>query len=383
MTRIITSLFLLFTFSVLGFSQEDTTNIESVTPIIEDCKVVAFNSQKEMIQTEFYETEKLSQSLGTWSAGCGEVEPIQRMKILIKINEKKLTESDYRKYIVNQIEKFKDRVITSKESDYQKIYEAHEGYFSYVPLLGTFDVKTKEIAKQLLVQQEKGTAAYTFALLFSEGLDEFDDEISSDDNELYEIYMSSRKEPEEEDYDDDWDGSVRLGIELGWWMPDQKLSEFFHSSPYLGLKAGGSFNENWSVDINFIMMFLVEDQNYRINASDSIQLTDSDLIFSITAALVRTQKLGKSWFIDGSVGIGANGMNTDIPLPEDEAEDDNEYNTLFTFDFNVGFMIRKQLKSNHMIGINCSYHYAPYGLDSRLVDIFGDQSLRVGVGFIF
>ena len=384
MTRIITSLFLLFTLTVTGFSQEDSTGYDAISSVVEDCQTAAISSQTKLIQTEFYETEKLIESLEKWSTGCGEVEPIQRMRILIKINQQQLTESDYRKYIINQIEKFKDRVITSKESDYQNVYEAHEGYFSYVPLRGTFDAKTKEVAKQLLEAQEKGTAAYTFALLFSEDIDAFDAEISSEENELYEIYRSSRVQEEEDDYGDDWDGSIRLGGELGWWMPDEKLSEFFHSSPYLGIKIGGAFNDNWSVDFNANMMILIKDEDYRINVQDSIQETDSDLIFSITAAIVRTQKLSEKWFLDGSAGIGVNGMNTDIPLPVDEEseDDENEYNTLLTFDFNVGLTIRRKLQ-NHMLGINCTYHYTPYGLDRRLVDVFGDQSLRVGLLFMF
>jgi len=276
-------------------------------------------------------------------------------------------------------------VITSGEADYQKVYESHAGYFSYVPLKGTFDAKTKEIAKQLLVQQKKGTAAHTFTLLFSEDINKFDSEISSNENEVHDLYMSTRKEETENDDFEDWVGTARIGFEFGWWMPDEKLSNFFHSSPYLGVKLGGSFNENWSVDFNALLMVLVQDENYRINVQDSIQVTDSDVIFSLSLALVRTQSLGKNWFLDGSAGIGANGMNTDIPLPFDEEDEDdnNEYNTLFTFDFNVGFMVRKQIKYGRMLGINCTYHYTPYGLDKRLVDVFGDQSLRVGLGFMF
>jgi len=387
MFRIITSLFLFFALATTGFSQSDTTSNDSSPLIIEDCETMAIESQKQLIKTDFYEPDQLLENLEIWSAGCGEVEPIQRMRILIKINQKQLEESDYRKYITNQIEKFKDRVVTSGESDYQKVYESHEGYFSYVPLNGTFDAKTKEIAKQLLVQQEEGTAAYTFALLFSEDIDKFESEISSEDNALHDAYMDSQPDNNEDEvYEgDEWVGA-KLGLELGRWMPDKKLSKFFSPSPYLGLKGGGSFNDNWSVDVNLLLIILVQDENYRITTVDSIQTTDSDVIFSITTALVRTQHLGKNWFLDGSAGIGVNGMNTDIrhPVAEDEeVDEDNEYHTLFTFDFNIGFMIRKELKNSHSIGINCTYHYAPYGLDKRLVDVFGDQSLRLGIGFIF
>ena len=376
---------MLFVIVNIGFTQTDTLNNESVNPMIDDCETAAITSQTKLIQTEFYETEKLNENLERWSFGCGEVEPIQRLRILIKINQKLLTESDYRKYVINQIEKFKDRVITSGESDYQKVYEAHAGYFSYVPLKGTFDAKTKEIAKQLLEQQEEGTAAYAFALLFSEEINKFESEVLSEDSDLHELYISSKQEISEENYDHDIDEAARLAFELGWWMPDKKLDVYFHSNPYIGFKLGGLVHENWGLDINLALVFLIQEENYRINVQDSIQETDSDLIFSISAALVRTQHLGKNWFLDGSVGIGVNGTNTDIRIPEDERDEDdnNEFYTLFTFDFNVGLMVRKQLKNGRKLGIGCTYHYAPYGLDNRLVDVFGDQSLRVGVSLMY
>ncbi len=355
-------------------AQEDSTLNDVLYQPIENCEVVAVNSQNEILKLDFNKRDRIRQILNIWSEECGEAEPIQRLRILIAIYEYELEVSDYENYVLEQIEKFRDRVAIAQDEDYQDVYEEHKGYFSYVPINGTFDVMTRELALVLLPAQEEHSPSYSLALLFTEEMEAFDDEISSNNNGLYDEIESGTAHYK-------WSQRPRLAVEAGWWIPDTQLSKFFNSGPYLGFKGGYPFNSTWAVDFNIFVFIPAGKEPYRVNIQDSIRETRSDVFLSIGLGITRSHYFKESLAIDGSFGMGVNFTDTDIA--KDEFAEELEYYSLVTFDFNLGVMLRKKISRNHSIGLSAGYHFVPYGINDRLVDVFGDQSFRLGLAYFF
>lgn len=82
-------------------------------------------------------------------------------------------------------------------------------------------------------------------------------------------------------------------------------------------------------------------------------------------------------------------MDTDIEKPEEEWTYDqngtvsNRYYGVETFDLNLGAGFRKRIFRTNSIGMELSYHFAPYQIDEDLVSNFGDQYVSLAFVYLF
>jgi len=378
MNKYISILLILF-LSTIVYSQNDSILNKRLNKTVVNCETIAFNSQAMLPKYDFSQIDSIIKILSIWEKECGNVEPIIRLKILLDIKQKKFIDTAYENYITNYIYIYKNRISETKRHNYNEIFEYNKGYFSYVPLKSKFDEWTKNIAENLLVAQRKGTSEYLFCLLFSEKTDLFYEEIKSKEYKRNYVKITVYDEKYET-----WQKGMVYNAIIGVWIPIGNLSNTFSISPNIGFRAGFTFKNAMRFDIGVNVRIHTNSKPFEINADNAITQVNSNT--GITGGLWFTKeyRLKNKIMIDAIGGIGVGIIDTDLkkanPNPDDDSSD---YYSITTADFSLGVNIRKRIFIKHSVGLNISYHFAPYNLDDKLVNNIGNQFLTTNLIYRF
>jgi len=358
--------------SSFAYSQNDSLLIKRLNRPVQDCKTIAYNSQAILSGYSISETDSINQILTIWENRCGINEPILRLKILQHIHSKAFAGTAlYQRYLDDFASTFKNRIAASRESDYHKTFEYNNIYFDYVPLQSKFDKWTKTIAQNLLKKQQKGTSEYLFCLLLSEEIEKFEAErkLKAYKDNFVATHISDKE------YDVLKD-EVKINFIIGAWIPLGKLKPTFTTSPLLGFHSGFNFSNSVKIEIGAEFRLHIDNKPFQIEAEGTATEVKSKVGFVVGFWFSKEFKLKRNMLLGMVGGIGIGILDTD--LKKNSNDDSNNY-AIETADFSLGVNVRRRISRSIDIGLNLSYHYAPYNWDSQLVSNLGNQYLSLSL----
>ena len=170
---------------------------------------------------------------------------------------------------------------------------------------------------------------------------------------------------------------------VGVWMPVGKLSDTFSASPLLGFRAGFTFAHSIRFDIGVNLRIHTNSKQFQIEAEDITTKVNSNVGFTGGVWVTKEYKLKNKIMIDAIGGIGIGVIDTDLKKTNTNPDDNDNYYSLETVDFSLGINIRKRVFMKNSIGLNLSYHFAPYTLDNELITDIGSQFFTTSLIFRF
>lgn len=374
--NILILLYLVFVVKV--YSQNDTV-LNTILKIPNDnCEMTTFNCQRILPQYKISQTKSIKEILSIWEIKCGEVEPIIRLKILLDIKERVFVDKKYERYVSEFIYVYKDRVSASKGDNYKVTFNRYKSYYSYLPLRSKFDEWTKSIAQELIKEQKTGTSEYLLCLLFSEQIDYFYEEIKS--KEYEENFIKTTVYTEKYDT---WQKGMIYNAFIGTWIPLGKLSDTFSPCPLFGFHAGFAFNQSVRFDIGINIRIQNQYKPFLINADNTITEVNSEVGFTGGLWVTKEYKLENKIMLDAIVGLGIGYIDTDLKKVNPNPDENDNYYSIETADLSVGMNIRKRIFMRHSVGLNLSYHFAPYNLDKELITEIGSQFFTTSIIYRF
>jgi len=366
--------------SKIAFSQNDTTIVKQLSKPISNCETITLNAQEIISKFSINQYDSIYQVLRIWENKCGRTEPIERLKILLDIQQNRLVDTIYKTYILQLIPKFKNRVMSSKHDDYKVIFEYDKIYFDYLPLQSSFDNFTKKTALNLLTKQEKGTSEYLFCLLFSENIEQFNKTLNSSDYVDSYIYKTIYANL----YNNNnfqLGNRMNLKISVGIWLPKDKLAETFKPAPQFSAFLGYNIYKSLYLDIGANLRPPIVDKNFDLNIADTTTSVNGKMCLTFGGWIYNEFKLNKNLFFDVVGGIGLGRIDTDLKRPKQSSDDVDKYYGVSTYDASLGINLRKRIFKTNSVGINFSYHYAPYNNDSLLHTDIGNQFMTISILF--
>lgn len=364
----------------LGHSQYDTTIVKQLSRPISNCETVTLNAQEIISEFNANQSDSIYKILQMWENKCGKTEPIERLKILLDIQQNRLVDTAYKTYISQYIQKFKRRISSSKQDNYKEIFEYDKTYFNYLPLRSSFDNFTKNLALSLMSKQNRGTSEFLFCMLFSEYIEQFDKTLNS-----YEYVDSYIHKTTYADLYNNRDYQVgekmNMKISVGIWLPKDKLAETFKPSPQFGFFLGYNLYKSLYFDFGASIRPLIADKNFDLNINNSISSVNGTVNATVAAWIYNEFKLNNNLFLDIVGGIGLGRISTDLQKPKLYSDDVDTYYGISTYDASLGINLRKRIFETNSIGINFSYHYAAYNNDFLLHTDLGNQYITASLLF--
>jgi len=366
---------LLFVYE-FGYSQSDTSLLKRLNRPIKNCEIIATNSQEIISLFNYEQFDSISQVIKFWKNECGNIEPIQRIQILLDIQSNRFNDTVYNDYIKEYIYKYEDRISTAKDDKYREIYESNKGYFDYVPLNGKLDEWTKSMALKLLDRQRLGTSQYFYCLLLSNQFEQFD-------NELYKKENSNnylRKKIEEENHNT-FTNEMSFTLVSGTWIPFGKLSHTLHVSPLIGLYGSLPIQyKNFRIDFGLMLKIPVNYQKVKINVNDTIIDASCRYGSIFGGQLCYQYPLNDKLFLDGMYGIYVDNYFTDIKKPNPKSDNDDFY-YFGTVNMTFGLGIRKSISKKSSLGTNINFHFLPYNTDKILITDLNGNAMTINLIF--
>jgi hypothetical protein len=363
-----------------GFSQNDSLLLKQLSKSVTNCERLTLNAQRIITEFSINQTDSIYKVLQIWESQCGKTEPVERLKILSDIQQDKFVDTAYKTYILQLVTKYKNRITSSKQDNYRQIFEFDKAYFDYLPLRSNFDSFTKEIAQDLLSKQRKGTSEYLFCILFTDNFEEFNNLLNSHEYENSYFYKSVYSEIDK-NYYNSWTTRMNFKLSSGIWLPVKKLSETFKISPQIGAFFGYQLYNNFYLDLGIFIRPLINDENFDLNTNNTANSVNGTVCLTFGVWLYNGFKLNKNLFMDIIGGIGLGRIDTDLKRPEQYSDDVDKYYGVSTYDASVGINLRKRIFEKSSIGLNLSYHYAPYNNDNLLKTQLGNQFLTMSIIF--
>jgi len=365
-------------FSVNVYSQNDTILSSILKNPGDNCEMIASNCQRILPQYNISQIKSIKEILSIWEIKCGEVEPIIRLKILLDIAERVFVDKKYEQYVTESIYVYKNRVSASKKENYIGIFDYRKSYYSFVPLRSKFDEWTKSIAQKLIKEQKTGTSEYLLCLLLSEQIDDFYKVLKSKEYDENFIKTTVYNEIYET-----WQIGMIYNVIIGAWIPIGELSNTFSLSPLIGFRAGFTFNGSVRFDIGVNIRLQNQNKPFLINANDTATEVNSKVGFTGGLWLTKEYRLRNKVMLDAIVGLGIGFIDTDLKKNNPNPDENEKYYIIETADLSVGMNIRKRIFMRNSIGLNLSYHYAPYNLDKELITNIGNQYLTTSIIYRF
>ena len=368
--------FSLFSFNLTA--QSDSILLKKLNRPIKNCEVIAYNSQELITQFKVNQIDSINPILKIWENYCGETEPILRIKILMAISLGLYRDSVHDDYIKEYISKYKYRKAVSEESKYAEIYEGQKGYFDYVSPGGLLDNWTKQTALDLIMIQKKNTSEYLFCLLFGGEIEAFDKSLNSKE---YENNYVSQTLVEKRYHT--WNRGITFTLLSGVWVPLSKLSETFKPSPQFGLAFGLPVAKSTRIDLGIVLAILANDKNFDLRVENTIKSANAKVCVTFGGWVTREFRVSKSVFVDAIGGIGLGSIDTNLKKPKQANDNQDYYYGVDTADMSIGTSIRKRVFTKSSVGVNLSYHFAPYKLDDKLVNDIGSQFSTISLIYRF
>lgn len=359
----------------IGLAQHDSLLMQKLTQPVLNCETIATNAQAMLPTYTLEQYDRIAPILAIWSTACGNTEAIQRIQILLDIQMKRFKDTNFNTYIESYIFKYKDRIMNSQSKNYKQIFEYNKIFFDYVPLRGSFDAWTKEIATTLHAQQTLGSSEYLFCTLFSNDFEGFEQVVDE------KIYGTNPIRARIYDFGKGNQGAF-LTLTAGILRPIGQLKNTFNNSPVIGVEFGFRNAPALKFIYGGSVCFLYNPKSFEINTVDSVKIVNAKINATFYTGFMREWKLKNGFLIDGICRIGLKMMDTDEKKANPKNKDDIYYDILTT-DLSLGIQFRKIVSKNRHLGLNLNYHIAPYNWDSTLKTRLGNQFFTINGAYRF
>ncbi len=353
----------------MGFAQNDSILMQRLSKPIITCEVIATNAQAILPAYALEQSDSIAPMLAIWKKVCGNVEPIQRIQILLDIHTNRFVDSNYKEYISFFIYDYKHRLDLSKLENHNQIFEYDKLHFNYVPLGGAFDAWTKTLAQQLLPKQLKGSTQYLFCLLFSNQFERYEQEIQQ------KSYMNSIM-PLKTENTYPLNPGFTMTLTGGVWIPTGALKQHFEISPQMSFQVGIPLSQTLKLGVIASICKLYKPKPLEINVENSITKANPISNVGFGGWLAKEWRWQNHSFIDAICGLALNRMDTDVKKINPNNQNDTNYGVA-TADFWLGLQIRQNILKHRGIGFQFSYHFAPYNWDNLLKTPLGNQFLAI------
>jgi hypothetical protein len=378
MKKLIVNAFLLCLTLSNTYSQTDSVLIKKLYEPILTCEIVATNSQKLLPTFSLYELAGINQILSVWESNCSNTEPIQRLRILMAVFHGGLSDSLYNDYVDNHLSGFRSRLRAGKSDNRGYTYEYNKVWLDYVPPGGEYDKWTQRIAIDLLGSRSLSKSEYLLCLLLSGNDVLFEKEIYSE--EYKETSLSKKLRQRAYDY---WNYGMIFKISTGVWIPMGQLSCNFQPSPLLTFAFTLPIQKSTRLDLGIQLAILLQAKPFLIQVDNLEYTVHAKTSGNVGAWLTREFGVGEKSHLDIMGGIGVGLMDTDLKKPQQNPDGTDNYYAITTIDLSFGASIRTRVFKKRSMGLNVSYHFAPYALDKKLVKDFGNQYLTTGLVYRF
>ena len=370
------SLLLFFVFlTKLCLAQDNVaSNPQANSAACENTVIVCL---QKLATSDSKQTDSIQQVLKFWENSCGATEPVLRLAILLDIQQGTFKDSNHQVYIENYIQKYLDRVVASNEAKYDMVYKKQKAYYNFIPLRSEFDNFTKQFASDLLPKQTANSSAYYLCLLFTDNVKSFTDEINADSlgNSTVKKTMQTNEE-NADTYD------ISLHLNTGIWLPLGTLANTFNPSPQIGLKLNIPLFKTLLFGFGLNIRFLENRNTFNIIRESIPTQTKGTMGLSFGIFVSKEYTIGKNLFFDALGGVGIGRIHTNLKMPANAKNEDNYY-SIQTIDYTIGFNLRKTIYKKSTLGLNTCFNITPYQYDSLLPKPIGSQSMNVSVLYTF
>jgi hypothetical protein len=193
----------------------------------------------ELIRTENF--EEMPALLHEWESLCGDVEPVFRAKVLLKIYQRTFPGELSDQNLLDQAIAFEIRENLPVGSERrQEYFELYPEFFGFVPPGHVFDIQTKQWARRLQPTTASGSFSYIFLQLFEGQTENFfsalkdgyfpDSKLSLDYNKKV---AENLKLPE-----------FNLAVNAGIWLPQGDI-EILGPHPSIGVVLGAKTRNSY------------------------------------------------------------------------------------------------------------------------------------------
>jgi hypothetical protein len=371
--------------NLVSEAQNDSVlNSRLLKPVVVDCENIAFNCQEVISNYLIDETDSIQAVVDFWKKNCGISEPVRRVELLLAISTGIFTDTAFADYEDRFAQEYYQRQQYSGYDNFQMIYQNQKASFGFVPLRSALDNWSVAVADQLLNRVLLNSPEHLYCLLLSNRLEEYDK--SSKSKEFRHTYAFQKRESLSLEV---WRNGYSGGFSLGMWVPVLKLSETFSNSPELGLRFSVPVGQDFRLEAMALVRIFVHDEDFQFFAYDSVYTTDGDISCFLGFSLKKEFFISPELALNLNAGLGLAYIDTDIEKPEEDWTYDQNGNTtsryygVESFDLMLGGGFRKRIFNTNSIGMDLSYHFAPYQIDKDLVTNFGDQYVSLAFVFMF
>lgn len=319
------------------------------------------------------EFDKIPSLLNTLQASCGIPEFSQRLRILLLIIEKKDSGTEIERYISNQLDKtFVQRLDAADRDDFAQQYEQNKSIYNFFPLRHPLDNLIKIRARALL-----SSTNYSLDDRERDILHLFADTDSPEDEPAPQITEQQKNRPQA--YGNRSRSKLGYVPLIGVISPLGGSNKIFGTNFMFGFMLMSSLERKFIFEGGFHVRINSNDKNIAYNYEGS------DVTVNSSA----------TGFIGGSLGYkifdnekcilipkGIIGMDiTDTGITESVYSDgyydpdgyyyEGGYNdrmvTINNVHLGLGFSSLFQMKNKKYVGIEVTYHYAPYDASSKVL----------------
>jgi hypothetical protein len=368
------SLLLFFLFMTQRCFAQGNTNAEANNANCENTAIVCL---QKLAASDINQTDSVLHLLQFWKTSCGEIEPILRLEILLAIQKGIFKDSNHQVYIDNFINKYIDRAIASNEMRYDMVYENQKSYYDYVPLKSEFDNFTKQFASDLITKQKANSSAYYLCLLFTDNVKGFTDEINADSLGNSTVKKSVLANEENTNAYD-----ISFDLNSGVWFPLGTLANTFNPSPQIGFKINIPMFKTFLFGFGLNIRFLENKNPFNITKDSIPTQTKGTIGLSFGIFVSKEYNISKKILFDVLGGVGIGRIHTTLKMPPNAKNEDNYY-SVQTVDFTMGFNLKKKIFKKSTIGLQTCYNITPYQYDSNLPNSIGSKSMNVSLLYSF
>lgn len=349
---------LIFVLSIYIVGQCQSIEDLVVQPRIH-CDDVAANSIDLIEQYHDISIDSLRAIEGIWLVNCPSLERSMRFSLVLDLLESDIDTDKINEYYQQHLHRF--RYLFSPEVDQERGWTSYRHAESHA----YYDLWTQSVALDLIEQYEFGDDEYLLCLLFSGDFRAFD--------------KALRKKPYRnlpvKNHDDAGRGTGLFVLGIDYWSPIGKAADIFNPSPRFKLGYGGEVHDKVRVDLSVAFTRWLDRQELDFSFADVDYTTDGVNQFAVGFTGNYNFWKKDRVYSDLTFGLAADMLMTDIDSPN---EDESNY-SVGTLGLNLGATLRREFAYGASFGWTTSLHFAPYGINDRVVTDVGMLYLTTGV----
>jgi len=367
---------LLTLFIVSNTTAQDESLYKKINKPRVNCEDIAWNSNELIASYSLSQPDSIIAILNIWEELCGTNEPIERSKILLQMSKGENVDSLFIIYYKKYNDIFSDKKFYNNDTLLtdiewiQEEYNYRKEYFSYVPIIGTFEkwfnTQTRELAKNI----DSTSNEFLICEYFTEPSYEFYRKITSrkfKDTPLADSIKAIEIKEQEED------GIVQiLGGTL---IPSEKMSRYIYPSPYFEFRFIGIHNSyRFGYGIN--LGWALHKKKLPLFIEDTLRYVNSKAFLGTNLFFGKNYTLNKYWSAYTGVGFGVQSIQTGYRLPYDI--EDEPTHDIVSFDAMIEADIIRRVKLGQ-VGIRVSYHLAPLSNHDIIQADIGNSFSRIAL----